>query len=90
MSDEELRKYYEFFTSVWKFFKAHHSPKTDDEWDAAIEEGDKLARESPFKSETKHTYSSGNNLTVNNGAEIMIKVMEEIERLAQERGHGKV
>lgn len=89
MSDAELRKYYEFFTSVWKFFKAHHSPKTDDEWEAAIKDGEKLANENPFKSETKHTYSDGEQM-INNGAEIIIKVMGEIERLAQERDHGKV
>ena len=86
MSDEELRKYYTFFTEVWKFFKKYHSPKTEDEWDAAIEDGDELAKTSPFRSETKHTYSNGVHMT-NNGTEMIMLIMAEIERLAQEKNN---
>lgn len=67
VNEQELREYYNFFTGLWKLFKEYHHPKTDDEWDVLIEEGEKLVQQTNFKT----------NMAVRMG----VALMDEIERI---------
>ena len=62
-----MKKYWQFFTDIWRFFKNYHNPKTEDEWKIVIEKASELGKQyngQMFK-------------------EIIIAVLNEIDRLEE-------
>lgn len=62
-----MEQYWRFFTDVWRFFKKHYNPKTEEDWDVIISEVSNL--QNKYKGQMFK--------------EIIISVLSEIERLSK-------
>lgn len=70
MTDADLKRVYDMFTSCWRFYRQFADvQKTDEYWTAVTEEGDRLAR------------GFGNGRFIR---DLLGAVMAELERQAKE------
>lgn len=70
MSDEELKRVYEEFTTVWRFFKKYSDVKdTDEFWEQVVNESNEISKK---YGECKFVIS------------LVLAVVDELERIYKE------
>lgn len=74
MAKENLELYHEIITDAWKYLKHYlqHPPETPDEWSEFVEAGEGIYRKYP-------------NCEQKFGANLIVSVMEEIERISKQK-----